>query len=71
MKLNMSEPKYPDIKVQMVGKDGNAFSIIGRVTKALRNARVPVEERKKFQAEATKTDYNNVLQTVMKWVYTY
>ena len=56
MKLNMSEPKYPDIKVQMVGKDGNAFSIIGRVTKALRNARVPVEEKKKFQAEATKTD---------------
>ena len=49
MKLNMSEPKYPNIKVQMVGKDGNAFSIIGRVTKALRNARVPLEERKKFQ----------------------
>ena len=71
MKLNMSEPKYPDIKVQMVGKDGNAFSIIGRVTKALRNARVPLEERKKFQAEATATDYNNVLQTVMKWVTTY
>ena len=71
MKLNMSEPKYPDIKVQMVGRDGNAFSIIGRVTKALRNARVPVEERKKFQAEAMETDYNNVLQTVMKWVNTY
>ena len=63
--------KYPDIKVQMVGRDGNAFSIIGRVTKALRNARVPLEERKKFQAEATKTDYNNVLQTVMRWVNTY
>ena len=55
----------------MVGKDGNAFSIIGRVTKALRNARVPLEERKEFQAEATKTDYNNVLQTVMKWVDTF
>ena len=65
------KPKYPNIRVQMVGRDGNAFSIIGRVTKALRNARVPVEERKKFQAEATKTDYNNVLQTVMKWVKTY
>jgi hypothetical protein len=65
------KPKYPDIKVQMVGRDGNAFSIIGRVTKALRNARVPVEERKKFQAEATKTDYNNVLQTVMRWVNTF
>jgi hypothetical protein len=63
--------KYPEIKVKMVGEDGNAFAILGRVTKALRNARVPLEERKKFQAEATKTDYNNVLQTVMKWVETY
>jgi hypothetical protein len=63
--------KYPEIKVKMVGEDGNAFAILGRVTKALRNARVPLEERKKFQAEAMKTDYNNVLQTVMRWVSTY
>jgi len=63
--------KYPEIKVKMVGEDGNAFAILGRVTKELRNARVPLEERKKFQAEATKTDYNNVLQTVMRWVETY
>jgi hypothetical protein len=65
------KPKYPDIKVKMTGEDGNAFSILGRVIKALRRARVPLEERKKFQAEATATDYNNVLQTVMKWVTTY
>ena len=63
--------QYPEIKVKMVGEDGNAFAILGRVTKALRNARVPLEERKKFQAEAMKTDYNNVLQTVMRWVSTY
>jgi len=69
-KLDMNV-KYPEIKVKMVGEDGNAFAILGRVTKALRNARVPLEERKKFQAEATKTDYNNVLQTVMRWVETY
>ena len=65
------KPKYPDIKVRLSGADGNAFSILGRVTRALRDARVPLEERKEFQAEATKTDYNNVLQTVMKWVNTY
>ena len=69
-KLDMNV-KYPEIKVKMVGEDGNAFAILGRVTKALRNARVPLEERKKFQAEATKTDYNNVLQTVMRGVETY
>ena len=63
--------KYPHIKVRLSGEDGNAFSILGRVTRALRDARVPLEERKEFQAEATKTDYNNVLQTVMRWVNTY
>ena len=63
--------KYPNIKVRLSGEDGNAFAILGRVSKALRNARVPLEERKEFQAEATKTDYNNVLQTVMRWVKTY
>jgi hypothetical protein len=67
----MKEPRYPDIKVQLTDKDGNAFAIIGRVTKALRRAGVPLEDRRAFQAEATKTDYNNVLQTVMKWVDTY
>ena len=63
--------KYPHIKVKLSGEDGNAFAILGRVSKALRRERVPLEERKKFQAEATATDYNNVLQTVMRWVSTY
>ena len=63
--------KYPHIKVRLSGEDGNAFAILGRVTRELQRAHVPLEERKKFQAEATATDYNNVLQTVMKWVNTY
>jgi len=65
------EPKYPLIKVKLTGEDGNAFAILGRVNTELRRACVSLEERKKFQAEATATDYNNVLQTVMRWVNTY
>jgi len=65
------KPKYPHIKVKLTGENGNAFSILGRVTKELRRAGVLLEERKTFQAEATATDYNNVLQTVMRWVNTY
>lgn len=30
--------KYPDVKVQLSGMDGNAFFIIVRVRKALRDA---------------------------------
>ena len=60
--------KYPEIKVKLVGQDGNAFAILGRVRKALRMAGVPEEEVEKFTAEATAVDYPNLLCTVMRWV---
>jgi hypothetical protein len=62
------EPKYPDVEVQLTGEDGNAFFIIGRIGKALRRAGVPAEEVEAFGKEAMGGDYNNVLQTAMKWV---
>ncbi len=60
--------KYPNITVKLVGEDGNAFSIISRVTSALRNGGVSKEERDLFQTEAMKGDYNHLLATVMEWV---
>ena len=67
MKMS-TEVKYPEIEVQLTGQDGNAFAIIGKVSKAFRKEGVSKEEIDKFQAEATSGDYNNVLQTCMKWV---
>ena len=64
----MSEVKYPNIKVKLVGRDGNAFAILGNVISALRKAKVPAEEVKAFQTEAMSGDYNNLLCTCMKWV---
>jgi hypothetical protein len=32
------DPKFPDVEVQLTGEDGNAFFIIGRVSKALKRA---------------------------------
>jgi hypothetical protein len=32
-----TEPKYPHVKVKLVGRDGNAFAILARVTKAMRS----------------------------------
>ncbi len=60
--------KYPNVSVQLSGEDGNAFSIIGRVGKALRRAKVPESEIEAFQADAMSGDYDHVLQTAMKWV---
>jgi len=62
--------KYPNIEVQLSDEDGNAFSIIGRVQRALRRAGVPDDEIKQFAAEAMSGDYDNVLQTTMRWVAT-
>jgi len=60
--------RYPDITVELVGEDGNAFSIIGAVRRALRRANVPHEEVSKFQDEAMSGDYDHLLQTAMRWV---
>ena len=62
------EPKYPEVQVQMVGEDGNAFAIIGRVSKALGRAGVSAEEVEEFTEEAMSGDYDELLQTVIRWV---
>ena len=61
-------PKYPNIKVKLVGEDGNAFFILGRVNAALRKGGVSEAERKEFQRQATSGDYSNLLCVCMAWV---
>jgi len=62
------EPKYPHIQVRLTGSDGNAFMIIGKVGNALRRGNVPKAEIDAFRTEATSGDYDNVIQTAMRWV---
>ena len=62
-----SQPRYPQVQVQLTGQDGNAFAILGR-TAALRAAGVPSEEIDAYFAEATSGDYDHLLQTTMAWV---
>ena len=60
--------KYPGITVSLIGVDGNAFSILGTVRKAMRQALVPAEQIKEYMTEATSGDYDHLLQTTMQWV---
>jgi len=62
------EPRYPNVTVELVGRDGNAFAILGRVRKALRDAGVPDDEIRRFTEEATQGDYAHLLQSVIRWV---
>jgi hypothetical protein len=63
-----TQTKYPDIHVQLAGKEGNAFAIIGCVRKALREADVPNDEINEFVLQAMSGDYDHLLATCMKWV---
>ena len=65
------EVKYPQVKVKLVGEDGNIFFIMGRVTQAMRRAGLGQEIQKQFIKEVTSShNYDNALQVVMKWVET-
>jgi hypothetical protein len=62
------KPLYPEIKVRLVGEDGNAFAIIGRVRAAMRRCGVPQTQIEAFTADATSADYDTLLGVVMRWV---
>lgn len=48
--------------------DGNAFSILGRVSKAMRQAGWSREEITEFHKEATVGNYDNLLRVCMEYV---
>ena len=60
--------KYPHIYVPLIGEDGNAFAIIGRVRRALRVANVPDAKVNQFTKQATSGNYDHLLATVTEWV---
>ena len=60
--------KYPHIEVQLVGRDGNAFSVMGAVSKALRKNKVPESEIEAFMQECMSSDYDALLRTCMRTV---
>lgn len=64
----MTAPKYPDVRVRLTGTDGNAFAVLGAVSRALQRAGVPKAERDAFLAEATADDYDHLLAAALRWV---
>lgn len=63
----MANVLYPHVKVQLSGKDGNAYLILGLVNSALKSAGES-KGADDFMAEATAGDYNHLLATAMKYV---
>ncbi|MDB4442479.1 hypothetical protein N9219_03555 [bacterium] len=54
--------------VKLIGEDGNAFSIMGRVKKALRRDGADQEYIDRYLSEATSGDYDHLLVVSMEYV---
>lgn len=62
-------PKHPNVIVQLTGQDGNVFSIMGRVSNAMRRAGVSSDDIKVYNAEVFDArSYDEALQITMRWV---
>lgn len=64
------EIKFPHIEVQLTGIDGNAFSIMGAVTKAMRRAGCEDADIQAYKDLCMSGDYDNLLQVTMRTVST-
>ncbi len=53
--------------VKLIGEDGNAFSIMGRVKKALMRAGADKEYIDRYLSEATSGDYDHLLMVSMEY----
>lgn len=62
-----NETKYPDLHVQLTGRDGNAMSIMAAVARELRR-NGHASEVDTFMEEAMSGDYDNVIATAGRWV---
>jgi len=58
---------HPEILVQLSRHDGNVFMILGLCQKAARRAGLSEAEIDAFTEDATKGDYDHLIQTAMRW----
>ena len=54
--------------VKLVGQDGNAFAIMGRIKQALKSAGADKEYIDQYITKATSGDYNHLLAVNMEYV---
>jgi hypothetical protein len=66
MKSTVEQEPKPECN--LTESDGNAFAIMGQVTRALRRAGCSQEHIAAYQREATSGDYDNLLRVSMEYV---
>ena len=56
------------MKYDLVGIDGNAFSVMGYVLKAMKECKMSKEEQSDYQTKAMSGDYNNLLAVSIEMI---
>jgi hypothetical protein len=54
--------------VELVGHDGNAFAIMAKVSRALKDAGASKEDVDQYMSESMSGDYDNLLRVATQWV---
>lgn len=58
-----------NVEVKLIGEDGNAYYILGKVSKELKKAGYDKEFIDQYKKEAMAGNYDELLQTTMKYVH--
>jgi hypothetical protein len=59
--------KYPEVQVQLVGTDGNAYALLGVCKNAASKAGLTKDQINEFLKEAMAGDYDHLLNTCMEY----
>ena len=58
--------KKPHLRVHLIGRDGNAFAILGACKRAAQSAGWTESQLAAFQAQATSGNYDHLLAVVQE-----
>ena len=65
--MKMKAPRLrPEVK--LIGENGNAFAVLGKVAKALRSAGADKEYIDEYLNKATAGDYDHLLGVTMEYI---
>jgi len=65
--MNYTTENLPSFEVTLIGENGNAFSLMGIFFREAKKAGWPKDAIEQVRAEAMSGDYDNLLQTLMKY----
>ena len=64
----MTAPRFPNVKIKLVGQPTGKLPIVIRTTVALRKAGVAERQIDLYQREALAGDFDNCLAVTLGWV---